>query len=147
MLLLLEKVTEKHSINRIPLPYGNPTWQENIPIFNRKYIFSGSIFHRYVNLGVLFKSKNINRCYKFSCRPQCESGNWPKTKERTCLVLKTTSWKIDGFFTQKRRWMVQMIFGDGPSTLSQMASHNSKITRIGTPSYHVLQICSQVISL
>ena len=32
------------------LPSGKLTWQWNIPIFNRKYIFNGSIFHCYVSL-------------------------------------------------------------------------------------------------
>ncbi len=32
------------------LPSGNLTWQWNITIFNRKYIFKGSIFHCYVRL-------------------------------------------------------------------------------------------------
>jgi len=34
----------------IVLPSSKQTWQWKIPIFNRKYIFKGSIFHCYVSL-------------------------------------------------------------------------------------------------
>ena len=32
------------------IPVGKLTWQWNIPMFNRKYIFKGSSFHCYVRL-------------------------------------------------------------------------------------------------
>ena len=32
------------------IPFGKLTWQWKIPIFNRKYIFKGSIFRCYVSL-------------------------------------------------------------------------------------------------
>ena len=35
---------------KMPLPSGKLTWQWNITIFNRKYIFKWSIFHCYVSL-------------------------------------------------------------------------------------------------
>ncbi len=50
------------------LPSGKLTWQWNIPVFHRKYIFKGSIFHCYVSL------------------PEC-NGNWVGDEARIQKAL------------------------------------------------------------
>ena len=52
---------------------GKPTWQWNIPNFDRKYIFKGSVFHCYVSL------------------PECSQiGNLPQIRGENNLKNETT---------------------------------------------------------
>ncbi len=64
------------------LPSNKLTWQWNIPMFNRKYIFKGSIFHCYVSLpeGILLNLLSYLSCLKQMCGVKilrqfsCKSG-------------------------------------------------------------------------
>ena len=60
--LYLDCVRSHHYLMVFPhLPSGKLTWQWNIPMFNRKSIFKGSMFHCYVTGVYLEKNIGLGR--------------------------------------------------------------------------------------